>query len=77
MIQVVVVKWGERYSAAHINNTFEEIRKLSTREIKFVCVTDDAAGLADFIEHKPFPAWGGWYETLKKRCLFKLSIFEP
>ena len=77
MIQVVVVKWGERYSAAHVNNTFEEIRKLSTREIKCVCVTDDAIGLADFIEYKPFPVWGGWYETLKKGCRLKLSIFEP
>ena len=66
MIQVVVVKWGKRYSAAHVNNTFEEIRRLSTREIKCVCVTDDAAELADFIEYKPFPDWGGWYETLKK-----------
>ena len=77
MIQVVVVKWGERYSAAHVNNTFGEICKLSSRDVKCLCVTDDAAGLAGFIEAKPFPDWGNWYETLKKGCRLKLSIFEP
>ena len=77
MIQVVVVKWGERYSAAHVNNTFNEIRTLCSRDVKCVCVTDDEQGLAEFIEAKGFPEWGDWYETLKKGCRLKLSIFEP
>ncbi len=77
MIQVVVVKWGRRYSAVHVNNTFGEILKLSSRQVKCVCVTDDAEGLANFIDAKIFPDWGDWYETLKKGCRLKLSIFEP
>ena len=55
----------------------EEICNLSSRDVKCLCVTDDAAGLAGFIEAKPFPDWGNWYETLKKGCRLKLSIFEP
>ena len=76
MIQVVVVKWGNRYSSVHVNNTLNEIRRRSSRKVKFVCVTDECRGLAKFIETKQFPFWGDWYETLKKGCRLKLSIFE-
>ena len=76
MIQVVVVKWGKRYSSEHVNNTVKEILRLSSREVKFICVTDEPEGLENFIETKPFPDWGDWYETLKKGCRLKLSIFE-
>ena len=76
MIQVVVVKWGSRYSSPHVNNTLSEIHRLSSRRMKFICVTDQPEGLANFIETKPFPNWGDWYETLKKGCRLKLSIFE-
>ena len=76
MIQVVVVKWGARYSSAHVNNTLSEICRLSSREVNCICITDEPEGLAKFIEIKPFPDWGDWYETLKKGCRLKLSIFE-
>ena len=76
MIQVVVVKWGTRYSSAHVNNTLSEIHRLSSRKVHFICVTDEPEGLAKFIEIKPFPDWGDWYDTLKKGCRLKLSIFE-
>ena len=76
MIQVVVVKWGTRYSSNHVNNTFNEIRKFSSRDVQCVCVTDEENGLANFVQAKPFPDWGDWYETLKKGCRLKLSIFK-
>ena len=45
--------------------------------MRFVCVTDDPEGLGDFIDVQPFPDWGDWYETMKKGCRLKLSIFVP
>ena len=76
MIQVVFVKWGDRYSATHVNNTFLEIRKLCSRDVKCVCITDDASGLVEDIVTHPFPDWGDWFEALKKGCRLKLSMFH-
>ena len=77
MMQVVVVKWGDRYSANHVNNTLLNLQKMASRNVRFVCVTDDPEGLGDFIDVQPFPDWGDWYETMKKGCRLKLSIFVP
>ncbi|MBT7415214.1 MAG: hypothetical protein HN770_05980, partial [Rhodobacteraceae bacterium] len=77
MMQVVVVKWGDRYSANHVNNTLLNLQKMASRNVRFICVTDDPEGLGDFIDVQPFPDWGDWYETMKKGCRLKLSIFVP
>ena len=75
IVQVVVVKWGDRYSTTHVNNTFREIKRLCSREIKGVCITDDGDGLDEDISVKSFPDWGNWFDTLKSGCRLKLSMF--
>ena len=45
MMQVVVVKWGDRYSANHVNNTLLNLQKMASRNVRFICVTDDPEGI--------------------------------
>ena len=55
MMQVVVVKLGDRYSANHVNNTLLTLQKMASRNVRFICVTDDPEGFGDFIDVQPFP----------------------
>lgn len=78
MFQVVCVKWGTKYGAGPVNLLRNAIRRNTTSDFRFVCITDDAAGLDPAIVVQPFPDFvvpvDDW---LKAECRLKLAMFAP
>ena len=67
MIQIVCVKWGNKYSASYVNILFDMIRRnlLETTKFQFICFTDDASGLNEAIETRKLPNnLEGWWNKL-------------
>lgn len=75
MLQMVLVKWGNRYGPPHVNGLFGIMRDGTAAEVRCVCITDDGAGLDPDIRIAPFPDLGLPPEFLNTGCLRKLSMF--
>lgn len=52
---VVCMKWGTRYGAEWVNRLYGMVKRNTTWEIRFVCLTDDARGIRPEVEVKPLP----------------------
>ena len=52
---VICLKWGDRYGAEYVNRTFRMVGRNTRRPLRFVCFTDDPAGIGPGIEVKPMP----------------------
>ena len=75
-VNVICLKWGDRYPAFFVNRLYAGVRAHLHRPFRFVCVTDDPSGLADGIEAAPFPAppegWRrDWPHIYVKLLLFR------
>jgi hypothetical protein len=65
---VICMKWGTRYGAEFANRLHSMVRRHTTGPLRFVCFTDDRAGLDPGIEAQPLPpidlpervAWSPW-----------------
>jgi hypothetical protein len=55
MKQVISIKWGTRYGADYVNRLFSMVSRHVTPPLRFLCFTDDAAGLVRGIEPHPLP----------------------
>ncbi len=77
MLQVVFVKWGTKYSAAYVNALVKAVLEHTAQDIRFVCFTDDDAGLDPRIDARPFPDLGVPVSALIRRggSLARMSIF--
>ena len=72
---IITLKWGNRYPADYVNRLERAVRRHLSGEYRFICFTDDAAGLSDQIESFPIPEIDipdaqlvtGW----RKLCLFR------
>jgi hypothetical protein len=53
---VICMKWGSAYPADYVNRLYRGVMRNVARPTRFVCFTDDAAGLDRGIEAKPMPA---------------------
>ncbi len=73
---IVTIKWGNRYPAAYVNTLYEATRRYGLEDSRFICITDDSAGLNPSIQVLPLPEidlpekyrWTFWR---------KLSLFDP
>lgn len=76
-IQIVFVKWGTKYSAAYVNALVEGVLAHASVPVDFVCFTDDAAGISDRVDIRPFPDFGVPVKTMTGRggSLLKMSMF--
>lgn len=54
-VNIIVLKWGDRYGVHYVNNLYHGVRKHLHRPFRFVCVTDDPTGLAPDIDPHPIP----------------------
>lgn len=45
MINIVCLKWGTKYSAEYVNRLHAMIRRNTTKDIRFYCLTDDDLGI--------------------------------
>ena len=52
---VVCMKWGTRYGPEWVNRLAAMVRRNTTWNIRFVCFTDDPAGIRPDIECQPMP----------------------
>jgi hypothetical protein len=52
---VVCMKWGTRYGAHWVNRLYGMVRRNTTWTIRFVCFTDDTAGIRPEVECQPLP----------------------
>ncbi len=75
-LKIITIKWGSRYPGAYANVLRDATRKFGLAESKFICFTDDPAGLAPGIDARPLPEidlperyrWTFWR---------KLALFDP
>lgn len=79
MVNVLCLKWGSFYTADFVNRLYRGVRRHLHREFRFVCITDDPAGLDRGVDAQPFPeAPEGmprkWPNIFVKLMLFKDGI---
>lgn len=55
MVNVICIKWGNRYGPHYVNRLHAMVRRNLSLEHRFVCLTDDGHGLAPGIEVLPIP----------------------
>lgn len=77
-VQIVFVKWGDRYGAEYVNVLAEEIAARSSSDLQFVCITEDRSGLDASIQTRDFPDFGVPFEDMRDAggCRLKLSMFS-
>lgn len=54
-VNVVCMKWGTRYGSHWVNRLYGMVQRNTTWTIRFVCLTDDPAGIRPEVEIKPLP----------------------
>ena len=55
-VNIVTLKWGTRYGPHYVNRLLGGVRRGLGRPFRFVCLTDDRAGLRRGIDAYPLPA---------------------
>ncbi|MDZ7734972.1 MAG: hypothetical protein U5P41_01650 [Gammaproteobacteria bacterium] len=75
MHNVICMKWGTAYSADDVNMLYRMVGRNLSRPHRFVCFTDDPAGLETGIEHFPLPAVRV-PEHLQHEAWYKLGTFS-
>jgi hypothetical protein len=75
-VNVLCLKWGTCYGPEYVNRLYAGVKRNLSRPFRFVCVTDDAHGLADGVEAVPFPEdphviSRPWPNIFVKLCLFR------
>jgi hypothetical protein len=53
---VLCMRWGDRYGADYVNRLFAMVARHLSAPHRFVCLTDDAAGIRSEVECRPLPA---------------------
>ena len=75
---IITLKWGSRYGVEYVNKLHRAVSRQLTPPFRFVCFTDDPAGLDPGISHFPIPeidlpasaSVTGW----RKLCLFRRDL---
>jgi len=70
MLNVICVKWGTKYNHDYVNKLYNMTQRRLNYEHRFICLTDNPAGIDPIIESLPFPEDDtGWWN--------KLNLFRP
>ena len=65
-VNVLTLKWGDKYGPDYVNPLYGGVRRHPGLEFRFLCFTDDIAGLRAEVETHPLPeidlppAWQHW-----------------
>jgi hypothetical protein len=73
-VNILTLKWGTRYGPHYVNRLLNGVRRHLTRPFRFLCFTDDSAGLDDGIEPFPLPTLE-LPDRLKTTTWLKLALF--
>ena len=72
MINIVCVKWGNKYGPEYVNRLFAAVQRHTTVETQFWCLTEDSNGLVPGINTLPLlcpDQLDSWWN--------KISLFSP
>ena len=78
-VNIICLKWGTVYGPEYVNRLYRGVKANMDRSFRFVCFTDNRAGLDPEIEAVDFPSappgWKyGWPNIFVKLCLFKNGL---
>lgn len=74
MLTVVTFRWGDKYSAKHVNTLRAMVRRHLDVEHRFVCITDNMDD--DYEETvELLPLWNDFADM--GRCYRRLKLFDP
>lgn len=73
---VLCMKWGTKYGAEYVNRLYNMVKRHTTVDFKFVCLTDRTEGIYPEVECFPIPPLA-LPEGSPERGWNKLSTFEP
>ncbi len=76
MVNIVCIKYGRYYSPVYVNRLYAGVRRHLLRPFRFVCVTNDPAGIRPEVECVPFMENQNvpgrkWPNIVSKLTLFK------
>ncbi len=54
-VNVVCMKWGDRYPAVFVNRLYAMVKRNTSWNVRFVCFTDDTTGIRPEVECQPLP----------------------
>ena len=76
MINIVTVKWGDKYDAAYVNKLYASIKRNTTLSFRFHCFTEDSSDLNPnvFAHDLPYTNLQSWWNKL---YLFSNEIAIP
>lgn len=77
---VICLKWGTRYGPEYVNKLYSMVARNTKRQLRFVCITDDANDLLKEIEIKPMPEFDlpevFRFKGFRRMFLFKESLYD-
>ena len=76
MLNVITVKWGEKYNSSFVNRIYIMCQKNITIPFKMYCYTDDARGINKNIEIIKIPKNNRLEKWWNKLSLFKEDMFK-
>ena len=74
-VSVLCMKWGAKYGPEYVNRLHAMTRRHLAERFRFVCLTDDAAGLHPGVEVAPIPALPPL--PPRERGWRKIAAFSP
>lgn len=75
-VNILCLKWGTYYGPEYVNRLYAGVKRNLSRPFRFVCVTDDPAGLNDGIEAVPFSSPPANWPRTWPHIYAKLSVFR-
>lgn len=57
-VTILCTKWGDKYGSDYVNTLYSMVQRNMSRPFRFVCLTDDEAGIDPVVETLPLPAIG-------------------
>lgn len=77
-VLILTMKWGTLYGAEDVNRLYRQVRRHLARPHRFICFTDDSAGIDPGVEALPLPELGlppGHGDTRwRKLALFRRDL---
>ena len=75
-VTVLCMKWGTKYGPDYVNRLYAMVTRHLARPFRFVCLTDDAAGLRGEVIAAPIPSMPTIAQP-KERGWLKIASFSP
>ena len=70
-MNIKCVKWGDKFSAEHVNRLYHMCKKNIKTKFKFTCITEDSEGINSDIHIKPLNTSYDLETWWWKLCLFE------